>query len=112
MCIYPLVQREQIGFILNPFIEHKPTLNPANNIETFERAAKKATSWSRANRRKKKKNDNGFIIVTHTSVMFKVQLPVCRPDQEKTVPVQKHLHSLRLLFNHTSSVHSDHFAHV
>lgn len=60
----------------------------------------------------KKKNDNGFIIVTHTSVMFKVQLPVCRPDQEKTVPVQKHLHSLRLLFNHTSSVHSDHFAHV
>lgn len=55
MCIYPLVQREQIGFILNPFIEHKPTLNPANNIETFERAAKKATSWSRANRRKKKK---------------------------------------------------------
>lgn len=44
--------------------------------------------------------------------MLEVQLPVCRPDQEKTVTVQKHLHCLRLLFNHTTSVHSDHFAHV
>lgn len=53
MCIYPLVQRELIAFILNPSIKHKTTLNPAKNVETFERAGKRATSWSTANRRKK-----------------------------------------------------------
>lgn len=69
----PLVQRELIAFILNPSIEHKTTLNPANNIETFERAFLPATSWNTANRRKK--NDNGFITVTHTAVMLKSPAP-------------------------------------
>lgn len=50
MCIYTW---EQLAFILNPFIERKTTLDPAKNIETFERAGKKATSWSTANRRRK-----------------------------------------------------------
>lgn len=54
MCIYPLAQRERLAFILNPFIERKTRLDPAKNIETFERAGKKATSWSTANRRRKK----------------------------------------------------------
>lgn len=44
-------------------------------------------------------------------MVLEVQLSVRRTGREKIV-VQKHLHCFRLLFNHTTSVHSDHFANV
>lgn len=82
--MYALEQRELIAFILNLFIECKATLNPLKNVETFQRAGKTAASWSIAYREKK---NVAFITVTHPPAMFSIQLPVHRPDQEKTVPL-------------------------
>lgn len=51
------------------------------------------------------------ILVLSQPLTCAVESPAPIPEQEKTVTVQKHLRCLRRLFHHTTSVHSDHFAH-
>lgn len=90
-------------FIFNPCIKHKTTLILWKTEKSLKELWRKLQAGAELTEEK-------------TTILVLSQPPTCAvespaPIPEKTVTVQKHLHCLRRLFHHTTSVHSDHFAH-
>lgn len=92
-------------FILNPCIKYKTTLILWRTQKSLKELWRKLQAGADLTEEK------ATVLVLSQPPTCAVGSPAPIPEQEKTVTVQQHLRCLRRLFHHTTSVHSEHFAH-